>query len=109
MIVAWPTADQAVVIAIGPHDRRNDDVYGMLLGTLDRDVPAEERDKPPCCDDEGLPPVDPESTTELADALERVEQVRSPGRRRSSHPSAAQHLRGGPVGGQERLEWSVAR
>jgi hypothetical protein len=76
MIVAWPADDHAVMIAIGPHDRSSNDVYEMLLVALDRDVPAEERDKPPCCDEEGLPPADPDSASEIADALKRVERVR---------------------------------
>ena len=76
MIVAWPAGDHAVVIAIGRHDGSINDVYGMLLVALDRDIPAEERDKPPCCDEEGLPPVDPDSASEIADALKQVERVR---------------------------------
>lgn len=35
------------------------------------DVPAEERTKPSCCDDEGAPPVDGEAACGLADAIER--------------------------------------
>lgn len=76
MIVAWPAADHAVVLAIGPHDGSYNDVYGMLLVALDRDIPGEERAKPPCCDDEGLPPVDPDSASEIADALKQVERAR---------------------------------
>jgi len=59
MITAWPAADHAVVIAISPHDRSDNNIYTTLLVAIDRDVPAEERDKPRCCDEEGLPPVEP--------------------------------------------------
>ena len=76
MIIAWPAADHAVVIAVSPHDRSDSDVYVTLLVALDRDVPAAEREKPPCCDEEGLPPVDPESASEIADALQRLARVR---------------------------------
>jgi hypothetical protein len=76
MIVAWPAEDHAVVIAIGPHDGSNNDVYALLLDALDRRVPPDERDKPPCCDEQGLPPLDPQTASELADALKRVERVR---------------------------------
>ena len=76
MIVAWPAADHAVVIAVSPHDRSDGDVYSTLLVALDRDVPAAEREKPPCCDEEGLPPVDPEGASEVADALQRLARVR---------------------------------
>jgi hypothetical protein len=76
MIIAWPAADHAVVIAMSPHDRSDNDVYATLLVALDRDVPAAEREKPPCCDEEGLPPVDPESASEIGDALQRLARVR---------------------------------
>jgi len=76
MIIAWPAADHAVVIAVSPHDRSDSDVYATLLVALDRDAPAEERQKPQCCDEEGLPPVDPESASEVADALQRLARVR---------------------------------
>jgi len=76
MITAWPAADHAVVIAISPHDRSDNNIYTTLLVAIDRDVPAEERDKPRCCDEEGLPPVEPESASEVADALKRLAQAR---------------------------------
>jgi len=76
MIIAWPATDHAVVIAVSPHDRSDNDVYATLLVALDSNVPAAEREKPPCCDEEGLPPVDPESASEVADALQRLGRVR---------------------------------
>ncbi len=51
-------ADHVVVIAVGPHDTSSNDVYALLLAALDLEVPADERDKPSCCDTEGLPPAD---------------------------------------------------
>ncbi|MEO6628731.1 MAG: hypothetical protein ABIP03_09205, partial [Aquihabitans sp.] len=60
MIIAWPTAGNAVVIAVSPHDRSDNDVYATLLAALDSDVKAEER----------------ESASEVADALQRLARVR---------------------------------
>ena len=57
-------------------DRSDSDVYATLLVAIDRDVPAAEREKPPCCDEDGLPPVDPEGASEVADALQRLARVR---------------------------------
>lgn len=76
MIIAWLATDHAVVIAVSPHDRSDSDVYAALLAALDRDVPPAEREKPPCCDEDGLPPVDPESAREVADAVQRLARVR---------------------------------
>lgn len=76
MIIAWPSADHAVVIAVSPHDQSDNDVYATLLAALDSDVPAEDREKPPCCDEEGLPPVDHERASVVADALQRLARVR---------------------------------
>jgi len=77
MIIAWPAADHAVVIAVNPHDRSHNDVYATLLVALDIDVPpAEERQKPRCCGEDGFPPVDPEGASEVADALQRLARRR---------------------------------
>ncbi|MBI1843674.1 MAG: hypothetical protein HYR89_03550 [Actinobacteria bacterium] len=66
----WPATDHAVVIAVGRHDESAEDVYTALLDALDRDVPTDEREKPPCCDDEGLPPADEEIATSISEAIE---------------------------------------
>jgi hypothetical protein len=76
MLTAWPAAEHAVVIAVGPHSRSSNDVYALLLEALDLDVPMEERDKPPCCDEEGLPPADPDVAEEVADTIERLRRAR---------------------------------
>lgn len=73
-IVAWPSPDEAVVIAIGAHDQGANDVYQLILAALEIDTPEDERQKPPCCDDLDQPPVDPEATERIAtviDALKR--------------------------------------
>jgi hypothetical protein len=38
MLIAWRTKDQAVVLAVGPHDRSVNDVYGLLLAALRLDL-----------------------------------------------------------------------
>ena len=63
MLVAWPADDHAVVIAIERHDESSDDVYAAILDALGLQVPEDEREKPPCCDEEGLPPADPNVAT----------------------------------------------
>lgn len=76
MLIAWPAAEHAVVIAVGPHNRSSVDVYALLLEALDLDMPTDERDKPPCCDEEGLPPANPEVAREVADAVKRLRRAR---------------------------------
>lgn len=75
MLTAWPTDDEVIVLAIARHDSTAEDVYATLLTALDLAVPDEERQKPPCCDDEGNPPVDEAVALEIAAALTR--QTRS--------------------------------
>jgi hypothetical protein len=70
VLTVWPAADRAVVIAVGRHDESAQDVYSSLLDALELDVPADEREKPPCCDDEGLPPADEEIATSVSEAIE---------------------------------------
>lgn len=71
MLTAWPADDQVIVLAIARHDSTAEDVYATLLTALDLAVPEEERQKPPCCDDEGNPPTDEAIALEIADALTR--------------------------------------
>jgi len=70
MLTVWPATDHAVVIAVGRHDESAQDVYDALREALELDVPADEREKPPCCDDEGLPPADEEIATTISEAIE---------------------------------------
>ena len=70
MLTVWLEADHAVVIAVGRHDETADDIYAALLDALELDVPDDERLKPPCCDDDGLPPADEEVAMAVSDALE---------------------------------------
>lgn len=69
MLVTWPTATKAVVLAVGPHDRSASDIYELLLEALALKVPTTERNKPPCCDELGEPPVDEGIAENLAAAI----------------------------------------
>lgn len=80
MLTVWPADDRAIVALVGPHSRKPGDVYDQLLGALGGDVPADGREKPSCCDDEGAPPVDTVAAAAIADAVER--SVRRSRRRR---------------------------
>lgn len=76
LLTVWPATDHAVVIAVGPHDESNQDLYSALLDALELDVPTDEREKPPCCDDEGLPPADEEIATSISEAIEHRTRAR---------------------------------
>ena len=76
LITAWLTEDHAVVVTIGPHDRSAGDVYELLLLALDAELPTEERSKPPCCDDDGKPPADPQAAESIADAVDTIARAR---------------------------------
>ena len=71
MLTVWPADDRAVVVLVGPHSRKAGDVYDQLLDALGADIPADDREKPSCCDDEGLPPFDEEAAEAIADEVER--------------------------------------
>lgn len=72
LLTVWLADDHATVIAIGPHDETVSDVYAALLHALELEMPADEREKPPCCDDEDQPPVDGEVAPRIAEAIDRV-------------------------------------
>ena len=78
MLTAWPADDEVIVLAIARHDTSAEDVYATLLAALDLDIPEEERQKPPCCDDEGNPPADKALALEIADAVTRRRRRRGP-------------------------------
>lgn len=77
MLTAWPAADSVVILAVGPHDRSAQDIYELLLAAVEVEVPAQERSKPPCCDELGEPPAD----VALAQALAAAVSALAPRRR----------------------------
>lgn len=70
LLTVWPEPEQVVVIIVGPHTNDAGDVYDQLLDALGIDTPEDEREKPPCCDEEGTPPVDVEAAEAIATAVE---------------------------------------
>lgn len=82
MLTAWPSVDHAIILAIGPHDRRASDVYELILVALEVEVPQVQRDKPSCCDELGSPPADSQVAEALADAVDALAR-RASGLRRS--------------------------
>jgi len=76
MLTVWVTATHAAVVVIGPHDQSDDDVYALLLEALELDVPDTERDKPPCCDEEGTAPADEGVSMDIVDAIDRFARAR---------------------------------
>lgn len=75
LLTAWPAADSVVILAVGPHDRSAQDE--LLLAAVEVEVPAQERSKPPCCDELGEPPAD----AALAQALAAAVSALAPRRR----------------------------
>lgn len=76
MLTAWLANDHAYVLAIGPHDRSGSDIYDLLLEALDVTMPEDERTKPSCCDEHGLPPTNPDAVTSIVDAVENLAKQR---------------------------------
>ena len=76
MLTAWLADDHVVVVAIGPHDQSALDISDLLLDALDIDLPDDERTKPPCCDDEGIPPADHDTAESIADAGDNLARRR---------------------------------
>ena len=83
MLTAWLANDHACVLAIGPHDRSASDVYDLLLEALDVTVPEDQRTKPSCCDEHGLPPTNPDAVTSIVDAVENLAKQRRRRRRQT--------------------------
>jgi len=86
MLTAWPRHDYAIVLAIGPHNRTATDVYDLLVTALDLEVADNERTKPPCCDEAGAAPADPDVATVIVDALDALTRRRRGRRRAKRNP-----------------------
>lgn len=76
MLVTWPAKDHAIVVLVARHDGSAADVYGQLLAALAITALDDEREKPPCCDDEGDPPADAGVASDIAEAVERWARAR---------------------------------
>src|SRR5262249_35084445 len=62
VLVGFPSALEVAVLMVGQHEERSArNVYRRLYASLGiADPPAGERDKPPCCDEDGAAPEDEE-------------------------------------------------
>ena len=70
MVIGFPRENEIAVILIGRHVQSPVlNVYNRLYRILDVDNPAGARDKPPCCDGEGLAPVDEERVEHIVEQL----------------------------------------
>lgn len=62
VLVCFPDDQRVVVLLVGQHtsDDPEVDIYRSLYRLLDLPEPTAKRTKPPCCDEAGQMPVDPE-------------------------------------------------
>lgn len=71
-LVCFPEEELVVVVLIAEHDRGSKDVYAVLYELLGMSQPTGMRSKPPCCGEDGEPPVDPEMLDRLVTAAKRL-------------------------------------
>lgn len=59
-LVCFPDNESVVVLLVGEHRDRDPelDVYRDLYRLLELPEPSTKRNKPPCCDETGEPPID---------------------------------------------------
>jgi hypothetical protein len=74
LLTVWPRDRHAVVVVVAPHDRSGADVYDRLLGALGIEGPVVERSKPPCCDEAGQPPAQPDLAAAAVNAVDQFAQ-----------------------------------
>jgi hypothetical protein len=71
-LVCFPEEEHVVVVLIAEHDRGSKDVYGALYELLGISEPTGKRSKPPCCGEDGEPPIDPVLLDGLVRATKRL-------------------------------------
>lgn len=67
----WPGGEQAIVVLVSSHTTTQSGVYDQLLDALGIEMPADDRKKPACCDEDGEPPVNALIATFIAEAIDR--------------------------------------
>jgi hypothetical protein len=75
MLTVWPGDRHAVVVVVAPHDRSGTDVYDLILSALGIDEPVVERSKPPCCDEAGRPPAQPDLAAAAVNAVDQFAKL----------------------------------
>ncbi len=83
VVVAFPAEDAVTVVKIAVHDPDTDH-YREIADELGLAVSTEERTKPPCCDPDGDPPIDPQVVEDFSAAFEVL--TRRERRERSRRP-----------------------
>lgn len=71
LLTVWPDDGTAIVILVAPHNSSLSGVYDQLVEALGIEMPADEREKPPCCDQKGEPPANADRASAIADAVEQ--------------------------------------
>lgn len=59
LLTVFEAPERCVLLLVAEHTR-SANPYRLLYAALGIDEPEQPRTKPPCCDSEGQPPVDPE-------------------------------------------------
>jgi hypothetical protein len=76
-LVCFPDEESVVIALVGEHSRgSSDDVYDAVYELLGIDEPTAKRTKPPCCEEDGGPPVDPELFDRMLCAAARLQRRR---------------------------------
>ena len=76
-LVGFPADDEVTVLIIDRHDARaQPDVYRRLYHQLGIGHPSETRTKPPCCDEDGSAPVEPELVERFIEGAKRLRRKR---------------------------------
>lgn len=83
IVVAFPAEDEVAIVKIARHDASGDP-YREIADDLGLPVSTEPRTKPPCCDPDGEPPVDPQLVENVQAAFAALSQRE---RRQRSRPA----------------------
>jgi hypothetical protein len=76
-LICFPDEESVVIALVGEHSRgSSDDVYGSVYELLGIDEPIGKRTKPPCCEEDGGPPVDPGLLDQMLRAAARLQRRR---------------------------------
>ena len=81
-LVGFPASDQVAVLIVERHEARRGelDVYRRLYRQLGIGQPSETRTKPPCCEEDGAAPVEPELIDRFVEGAKRLRRERRRGR-----------------------------
>lgn len=81
-LVGFPADDEVAVLIVDRHDARRpeSDAYRRLYRQLGIGYPSETRSKPPCCEEDGGAPVEPELVERFVEGAKRLRRERRRGR-----------------------------